>query len=211
MVRGPSAGKRYRISRKNLMIGRDALADIRIGDPEVSRQHALIVPAASGILIQDLGSTNGTFVADKRIGSELYFVEPGQTILLGTAVALELLEAEMPEPELESEGSGAIAEKKAPQESAPEPQVSQPDVRSDLRSMPAPKRDPRSPERAKSQLTSPEAQAQSSAWEVPGATEMSPNLILGTALLLLCCALSALLFLLLLGGDWLLRLAGIVP
>ncbi len=53
--------------RERILIGRDALSDIRIASDLVSRHHALIVISSKGVTLVDLGSTNGTFVDGREI------------------------------------------------------------------------------------------------------------------------------------------------
>jgi hypothetical protein len=55
---------------KQLTIGRSKDNDITIDDASVSRHHATIIQTASGIVISDNGSTNGTFVNGNRIHGE---------------------------------------------------------------------------------------------------------------------------------------------
>jgi DNA-binding NtrC family response regulator len=50
-----------------LVIGRDAGAQIRLADPEVSALHCELRAVNEGVLVKDLGSTNGTFVGSVRI------------------------------------------------------------------------------------------------------------------------------------------------
>jgi predicted component of type VI protein secretion system len=60
----PSTGQRLVLpaeSRK-LTMGRDPDSDIRLDDPEVSRWHAVLLRTGSEWLIDDIGSTNGTYV-----------------------------------------------------------------------------------------------------------------------------------------------------
>jgi pSer/pThr/pTyr-binding forkhead associated (FHA) protein len=47
-------------------VGREG-CDIVVPDPEVSRRHAAVHTLDDGVAIEDLGSTNGTFVNDRRI------------------------------------------------------------------------------------------------------------------------------------------------
>ncbi|HEX6176985.1 MAG TPA: FHA domain-containing protein [Thermoanaerobaculia bacterium] len=49
------------------IIGRTPECSVQIVAPSVSRRHARLVVVADIATIEDLGSTNGTFVADKRI------------------------------------------------------------------------------------------------------------------------------------------------
>src|SRR5262249_49982909 len=70
------------------VIGRSAEAHIRADTPLISRRHALLTITDKGATIQDLGSSNGTFVADKPIADRtLLFAD--QSIRLGDVV-LEL-------------------------------------------------------------------------------------------------------------------------
>ena len=67
------------------LIGRATTGEGRLGeDPELSRNHARIARRAGDQLtIEDLGSTNGTFVNGKRI-TDAQTLRPGDTVKLGT-------------------------------------------------------------------------------------------------------------------------------
>ena len=62
---GALAGERFAVDSE-LTLGREG-ADITLDDPEVSRRHAVVRPAADGVEVADLGSSNGTFVNGERI------------------------------------------------------------------------------------------------------------------------------------------------
>lgn len=64
------------------------MSDVPLNDPEVSRYHAQLTRTDSGYQLQDMGSTNGTFVDDQRLGSEPVLLKPGQTILFGSGLVL---------------------------------------------------------------------------------------------------------------------------
>lgn len=66
-----------------LLIGRQASEEGTLGqDAEISREHARIARSGNGFAIEDLGSTNGTFVNGRRIsGSEI--LSPGDRIQVG--------------------------------------------------------------------------------------------------------------------------------
>jgi pSer/pThr/pTyr-binding forkhead associated (FHA) protein len=49
-----------------ITLGRDD-CDIVLSDPEVSRRHAAVAESPDGFTIEDLGSTNGTWVNGERI------------------------------------------------------------------------------------------------------------------------------------------------
>jgi predicted component of type VI protein secretion system len=71
-----------------MTIGRDPLADIVIDDPEISRQHSRLTLTDSGYQIQDLGSTNGTYVDGKRLSGETVTLSNGQIVMVGSNVTL---------------------------------------------------------------------------------------------------------------------------
>ncbi len=56
---GPLKGERWILDR-TLVLGRDPDCDLTIPDRQVSRYHARLTPTVDGILIEDLGSKNGT-------------------------------------------------------------------------------------------------------------------------------------------------------
>lgn len=85
---GPQPGRVYPLVLDAITIGRDPLADVVISDPEISRQHAQLVRRDGGYAIQDLGSTNGTFLDGRRLTGEPQPVSPGQSVSLGSTVSL---------------------------------------------------------------------------------------------------------------------------
>lgn len=52
----------YPLTGERLMVGRSRFCDIRLQEDTVSRLHAAILTAAPGLMVEDLGSSNGTFV-----------------------------------------------------------------------------------------------------------------------------------------------------
>ena len=85
--RGPQPGASFALTEDVIRIGRTAGSDIVISDPEMSRQHAQLVRQPDGYAIQDLGSTNGTFVNYQRV-TGLTMLNHGDVIALGDAVVL---------------------------------------------------------------------------------------------------------------------------
>ena len=59
---GDHPGRVYTLFRDSVLIGRADDADVQVVDPSVSARHARIVNGPHGFEIEDLGSTNGTFV-----------------------------------------------------------------------------------------------------------------------------------------------------
>jgi pSer/pThr/pTyr-binding forkhead associated (FHA) protein len=86
---GPRLGHVFLLENSIVIIGRDPLVDISLPDTEVSRQHARMArDENSDYKLQDLGSTNGTFVNGQRLGGEPYTLHAGQEIVLGSSVIL---------------------------------------------------------------------------------------------------------------------------
>ena len=64
---GPNPGAAFDLTKEVTLMGRDVTNDISLGDPEVSRQHARLTRTPGGYVIEDLGSTNGSFVNGERL------------------------------------------------------------------------------------------------------------------------------------------------
>lgn len=81
---GPAAGSTVEIPSGGLTIGRAQLGGGDLGgDPELSREHArVLLLADGGLLVEDLASTNGTFVNGTRI-SAATLLSPGDELELG--------------------------------------------------------------------------------------------------------------------------------
>jgi pSer/pThr/pTyr-binding forkhead associated (FHA) protein len=65
-------------------IGR-AGCDVDLTDPDVSRRHAVLRGVDSGLAVEDLGSTNGTFVNEIRIDG-IVEISPGDRVRFGNTV-----------------------------------------------------------------------------------------------------------------------------
>lgn len=74
-------GREYRIGAAPLVIGRDAGADVVLGDEDVSRIHCEIVPGPDGYRLVDRGA-NGTFVNGRRVPESLMLAR-GDVIRVG--------------------------------------------------------------------------------------------------------------------------------
>jgi pSer/pThr/pTyr-binding forkhead associated (FHA) protein len=82
MLRGVSGAvfsKVYPVSGPTV-IGRAAECDIPVAADEISRRHAIVKPTPDGVSVEDLGSSNGTFINGKRV--QQGFLNPGDELRL---------------------------------------------------------------------------------------------------------------------------------
>ncbi len=87
MRSGPTPGKVFPLEGSELSIGRDANQAISINDAEISRKHAKMELRGASYVIQDLGSTNGTFVNGNRI-SGIQVLNPNDIVAFGENIVL---------------------------------------------------------------------------------------------------------------------------
>lgn len=74
--------------RDNLLVGRNPECTLSLGDDFASGRHARIFQRDGGWFVDDLGSTNGTFVGSQRV-EQATRVDAGSRIRIGQTV-LEL-------------------------------------------------------------------------------------------------------------------------
>ena len=106
--RGPNPNQVFDLLEDKLTIGRSPTNGIPITDPEISRKHAQLVRQDSGYALEDLGSTNGSFVNGRRLAG-LTPLHHGDVIDLGEAISL-LYVVGAPEDATLVEGGGSLAE-----------------------------------------------------------------------------------------------------
>ncbi len=75
---------------KEIVIGRGGELDIVLVEDMVSRKHAKITTQQGRVIIQDMGSTNGTFVNGEKITK--FRLKEGDRVLIGTSI-LKLIAA----------------------------------------------------------------------------------------------------------------------
>lgn len=113
VVEGEGAGRSFALAKPTTIIGRDPNTDIVLPHATVSWHHVAITVGPDGIVAEDLGSLNGTFVGVARIGRRS--LAHGDVLAVGHLAALKLtfLSTSVPDSEAraraETPAEGAIA------------------------------------------------------------------------------------------------------
>ena len=84
IARGPNAGSNFAIGESRLQAGRHPDSDVFLDDITVSRRHATFERTADGVVVQDVGSLNGTYVNRDRIDRRV--LADGDEIQIGRYV-----------------------------------------------------------------------------------------------------------------------------
>lgn len=64
---GPRAGRSYALPYGDYLLGRGGRSRVRIDHDDVSREHARVEVGPDGVVVHDLGSKNGVWVAGQRL------------------------------------------------------------------------------------------------------------------------------------------------
>lgn len=222
--KGPKVGEKFLLEILSLTAGRDPVSDIILNDPEVSRQHARFTQTESGYQVQDLGSTNGTFVNGQRLESDPVDLQPGFTISMGSGITLLYEQvptgAAMEATMLDQSGLAGMLDQASGLDNLDEalddglPQLpyydEDPQVPSDWEPDPSPPFTPGAPD-----IPPPAASRQTpfvpSADQEEAAKKKRRNMIVAlTAVILLLCCCGFLIFMYYIGGDWLLQNLGLL-
>jgi DNA-binding NtrC family response regulator len=85
VIRGPDRGESLVVDQNPIAIGSDPSAEVQLSDPTISRRHLAVTLAENGVIVRDLGSTNGSFVGGARFQELLLGfgdeIQIGQTLL----------------------------------------------------------------------------------------------------------------------------------
>jgi len=122
VVSGPNAGLTVDVDEE-IVIGRED-TDIAIDDEEMSKRHAVVRRHANRLQVEDLGSTNGTFVDGTRIveptllggGAE---IKVGMTVIVVEGVLPVPDSGDITSPRNATRVSAAIREGASPPAAAP--------------------------------------------------------------------------------------------
>ncbi|MCB0117734.1 MAG: FHA domain-containing protein [Anaerolineales bacterium] len=119
MRSGPTPGVTFPLDGDQLTIGRDSTNAVAINDAEVSRKHARLMFQGGKYVLEDLGSTNGTFVNGQRLAGPVV-LKPGDVVSLGEQIVL------MYDGIASDAGATVAVSRRAVQQAAPPPAYSSP-------------------------------------------------------------------------------------
>jgi diguanylate cyclase (GGDEF)-like protein len=87
VMAGSNVGEMYKLDKPQFVIGRGDKADLRLVDDGISRDHARIVKDGDRMVLEDMGSTNGTHCNGVRVSR--HPLSEGDKILLGSTTILK--------------------------------------------------------------------------------------------------------------------------
>ena len=87
VMAGSNVGEMYKLDKGQLVIGRGDKADLRLLDDGISRDHARVVKDGAEMVLEDMGSTNGTYCNGARVTRQA--LSEGDKILLGSTTILK--------------------------------------------------------------------------------------------------------------------------
>lgn len=83
-IHGPLAGKRTPLDDEEITVGRSEANELVLDDPLVSRTHCIFMRKGGVILLEDLGSHNGTYVNEERL-HQVRQIHHGDRISIGNS------------------------------------------------------------------------------------------------------------------------------
>ena len=81
VVRGPRAGLTFVLKEGTTTVGRHTASDIFLDDITVSRHHCRFIASNGDLVVEDSGSTNGTYVNGARVDREQ--LASGDEVIIG--------------------------------------------------------------------------------------------------------------------------------
>jgi len=119
MRSGPTPGVTFPLEGEQLIIGRDPSNSVAINDAEISRKHSRLTFQGGKYVLEDLGSTNGTFVNGQRLAGPVV-LKAGDVVSLGEQIVL-MYDAINQDP-----GATVVVQRKAVRAEPPHAQPSAP-------------------------------------------------------------------------------------
>jgi len=117
MFRSDGERRSFSMARDMTVIGRREDCDLRIPLGEVSRKHCRILRDGDSLKLEDLGSSNGTFLNGSRVQEAL--LSPGDTIQVGPVVFVLQVDGvpsddELNPVQMQSDAAGVLGDDEGP-------------------------------------------------------------------------------------------------
>ena len=103
---GPLKGQRWQLS-ETIVLGRESSCNVVVNDRQISRFHARLTPTPEGIMLEDLGSKNGTYHNGAMLTAPVV-LQDGDQIAVGIAQQFQFLTSDATMPLLEGGKPGLL-------------------------------------------------------------------------------------------------------
>ena len=107
MFRSDGGRKSFSVTKDVVVVGRREDCDLRIPLGEVSRKHCRFMKDAGAVRVEDLGSSNGTFVNGERVQESE--IQPGDTVQVGPVQFVVQVDGVPAEDEMQPVGRSTAA------------------------------------------------------------------------------------------------------
>jgi len=87
VLAGVSAGEMFKLGPEKTVLGRGPKVGVRLNDEGVSREHCQLIRDGEKVILEDLGSTNGTFCNGMRVDRRE--LSDGDKIMVGSTTILK--------------------------------------------------------------------------------------------------------------------------
>lgn len=95
-INGPLKGERWPLDRP-LVLGRESGCEVVIPDRQVSRFHARLTPGSNGVVLEDLGSKNGTHYNGNPLSGQVV-LQDGDTLQIAVVQEFQFLSSDATMP-----------------------------------------------------------------------------------------------------------------
>ena len=85
VIHGLELGRKFDLTRPATKVGRSSKADIQIDHESISRNHAKLINRDGKVTLEDLGSTNGSYVNDEQVSGE-FAMRNGDLVKIGRTI-----------------------------------------------------------------------------------------------------------------------------
>ncbi|MCC6298628.1 MAG: FHA domain-containing protein [Anaerolineales bacterium] len=103
---GPLKGQRWQLS-ETIVLGRESTCNVVVNDRQISRFHARLTPTPEGIMLEDLGSKNGTYHNGAALTAPVV-LQDGDQIAVGIAQQFQFLTSDATMPLLDGGKPGRL-------------------------------------------------------------------------------------------------------